>query len=218
MNRKRDLRRSAFATLLFIGLLWWIGALDTMFNLELVRLGVFPRQAEGLKGIVFAPLIHGSWQHLFANTLPLFVLCTTMLYGYPESSRIALPLIYLLSGLGVWLFARESFHIGSSGLTHGIMFFLFIIGILRRDRLAIVISMIVFFLYGGMIWGIFPQKPGVSFEYHFFGAAAGAALAFLLRNRDPALPEKKYEWEDETDGEDDAYWKREDDETNYPGN
>ena len=196
---ERNLRKSATLVLLFIGLLWWIGALDAVFHLNLIRFGVFPREVHGLKGILFAPLIHGSWFHLIANTAPLFVLGTALLYGYPNAARIAIPAIYLLSGLGVWLFARGSYHVGSSGLAHGMMFFIFVIGILRRDRLSIALALIVFFLYGGMIWSIFPQHREVSFESHFFGAAAGVLMAILLRKQDPPLPEKKYDWENEED-------------------
>ena len=197
MNPDRDLRKSAYIILVFIGLLWWIGVVDAVFHLGLARYGVLPREISGLRGILFAPLIHGSWLHLLANTAPLFVLGTAMLYGYPRASRLALPVIYLLSGIGVWIFARSNYHIGASGLTYGMMFFVFVIGVLRRDRLSVVLSMIVFFLYGGMIWGIFPQREGVSFESHFFGAVSGVIMAFMLRNRDPALPEKQYEWEGE---------------------
>ena len=109
--------------------------------------------------------------------------------------------IYFGSGIGVWLFARETYHIGASGLTFGMMFFVFTIGAIRWDRRAIALSMIVFFLYGGMIWGILPHDPGISFESHFFGALIGITLAIALRNRDPAPPEKRYSWEDEEDDE-----------------
>ena len=199
MKLERDLRKSAYIMLVFIGLLWWVGVIDAVFNLQLARYGVLPREISGLRGILFAPLIHGSWLHLLANTPPLFILGTAMLYGYPNASRLALPAIYLLSGIGVWIFARNNYHIGASGLAYGMMFFVFVIGVLRRDRLSIVLSMIVFFLYGGMIWGIFPQRAGVSFESHFFGAISGVIMAFLLRNRDAALPEKQYDWEGEDD-------------------
>ncbi|MFH0351648.1 MAG: rhomboid family intramembrane serine protease, partial [Chromatiales bacterium] len=133
--------------------------------------------------------------------LPLFVLGTAIVYVYPRSARIAVPVILLGSGLGVWLFGRPSYHIGASGLAHGLMFFLFALGVLRWDRPAMALSMLVFFLYGGMVWGIFPQEPGGSFESHVFGAVTGLALAFLLRHYDPPPPEKKYDWEGE--GEDD---------------
>ncbi|MEN8215151.1 MAG: rhomboid family intramembrane serine protease [Pseudomonadota bacterium] len=192
-----SLKGAAIAVGAFISLLWIILLGDMIFSLELYRYGVYPRELNGLWGILSAPLIHSSWSHLLANTPSLFILGTLLLYAYPKSTKIVLPLIYLGSGLGVWLFARSSFHLGASGLTHGLMFFLFVIGVLRRDKQSIALSLIVFFLYGGMIWGIFPQAPGISFESHFFGAAMGVILAVLLRNYEPLPPEKKYDWEDE---------------------
>lgn len=177
--------------------LWVIKLSEVALGLELARYGVFPQRADGLAGILFAPLIHGSPAHLFANTAPLLVLGTALLYGYPRSARLVLPAVYLGSGLGVWLFARPAFHLGASGLTFGMMFFVFTIGVLRWDRRAIALALVVFFLYGGMIWGIFPGDPEVSFEYHFFGAAIGVILAVLLRNFDPRPPEKTYGWEGE---------------------
>jgi len=206
MNAERNLRKSTILVLVFIGLLWLIGVADAVLHLQIARFGIFPREPDGLRGLLFAPLIHGSWLHLLTNTLPLFILGTAILYGYPNASKIALPMIYLLSGLGVWIFARSSYHIGSSGLAYGMMFFVFVIGVLRRDRLSIVLSLIVFFLYGGMIWGVFPQRQNISFESHFFGAAVGVIMAFLLRKRDAALPEKKYEWEG-----DDGFIERDED-------
>jgi len=194
-NRLHHSFRLAMA---FAALLWIIKIVEMVFHLELVRYGVFPLQASGLMGILMGPLIHGSWSHLFANTLPVIILGTALLYGYPRSAKLVLAVVWLGSGLGVWLFAREAYHIGASGLTFGVMFFLFVIGILRWDKRAIALSMIVFFLYGSMIWGIFPLKPGISFESHFFGAIIGVVLAIVLRNRDPVPLEKKYSWEDET--------------------
>jgi membrane associated rhomboid family serine protease len=92
-------------------------------------------------------LIHGSWNHLVANSTALLILATTLLYGYPRSAIPVMILVYIGSGIGVWLLARDSFHFGASGLTHGVMFFVFTAGILRRDKLSIALSMIVFFLY-----------------------------------------------------------------------
>jgi membrane associated rhomboid family serine protease len=108
-----------------------------------------------------------------------------------------IPVIYFGTGLGVWLFARQSFHIGASGLTSGFMFFVFTAGALRWDRRTIALSMIVFFLYGSMIWGIFPTQPDISFESHLVGAIIGVTLAVLLRNYDAYIPEKKYSWEED---------------------
>jgi membrane associated rhomboid family serine protease len=189
------LRRALAGVALFIGLLWLIELLDTGFVLHLSRLGIFPRTWHGLWGVVCAPLIHGSWQHLISNSLVLLVLGVVLLYGYPRASGYVLALVWLGSGLGVWLFARSSYHFGASGLAHGLMFYIFVSGILRRDRLSIALSLIVFLLYGGMVTTIFPQQPGISYESHLFGAVMGVIAAFVFRSRDPLTPEKTYDWE-----------------------
>ncbi len=188
----------------FIALLWVIELLDRTLGLQLYRLGVYPGELHGMWGILFAPLIHGSWNHLASNSFALLILGTVLLYGYPRTAKPVLALVYIGSGIGVWLFARHSFHFGASGLTHGMMFFIFTTGILRRDKLSIALSMIVFFLYGGMVWSIFPQEPNISYESHFFGALSGVVAAFLFRDRDPAPPVKTYDWEDEEDDQADS--------------
>ena len=194
-------RKAVLPVLACVLLLWLIEAFDRGLHLSLERLGVYPRTAAGLAGVLFAPLIHGSWSHLLSNSFALLILGTGLRYGYPRAAGPVLVLVYLLSGLGVWCLGRESYHIGASGLTHGMMFFIFTTGILRRDRLSIALSLIAFFLYGGMIWSIFPQEPGISFETHFFGAASGVLAAFLFRRLDPLPPEKHYDWEDETEAD-----------------
>jgi membrane associated rhomboid family serine protease len=193
------LRRAFILSASFVLLLWIIKLVEILFGLDLVQYGVYPLRFSGLAGILTAPLIHGSLSHLFSNTAPLLILGTALLYGYPRSANIVIPVLYLGAGLGVWLFARSAYHIGASGLSFGMMFFIFTIGILRWDKRAIVLSMVVFFLYGSMIWGIFPGRPGVSFESHFFGAAIGIALAVVLKHRDPIPEPKKYSWEEETE-------------------
>jgi hypothetical protein len=132
-----------------------------------------------------------------SNTLPLGLLTALTLYAYPRATRYALPLIWLASGLGVWLWARPSVHVGISGIAHGLMFFLFVMGLLRRDRLGVAIALLVFFLYGGMLMTVLPREPNVSFEYHLFGALAGVAAAIALHRLDPQPPRKRYSWEDE---------------------
>lgn len=194
------LKRSFITVAVFTLALWLIKIVETLIGIELYKNGIYPGQLSGLMGIFLAPLIHSSFSHLFANTAPLLILGTALLYGYPKSAKIVIPVVYVGSGLGVWLFARQFYHIGASGLAFGFMFFVFTIGAIRWDRRAIALAMIVFFLYGGMIWGIFPNEPSISFESHFFGAMIGIILAIFLRNYDQKLPEKKYNWEeDETD-------------------
>lgn len=185
----------------FILMVWAIWIVDAGLNLDLYRFGVYPHTLSGLGGIAIAPLIHASAAHIFANTPALLVLGTALVYGYPRSAGRAFCGIYILSGIGIWLLARDGYHIGASGLTHGVMFFIFVIGVLRRDKPAIALALIVFFLHGSMIWGIFPQESKISFEAHLFGAIAGVVLAFVLRNRDPKPPEKRYSWEDEEESD-----------------
>ena len=191
----RHLKRSFTAVASFTAVLWLIKIVEIMVGANFASYGVYPGQPGGLTGIIWSPLIHTSFSHLLANTAPLLLLGTALLYGYPRSAKIVIPAVYFGSGLGVWLFARDAFHVGASGLTFGFMFFVFTVGVLRWDKRATALSLVVFFLYGGMIWGIFPSQPDISFESHFFGAMIGIALAVLLRNRDPYPPEKQYSWE-----------------------
>jgi membrane associated rhomboid family serine protease len=184
----------------FVVVLWWVKMAEALAGVDLIALGVYPRRLSGLLGIPVAPFIHGSVEHLFSNSLPLILLGSALLYGYPKSARIVLPILFLGTGLGIWLFGRESYHVGASGLTFGIMFFVFVVGVLRWDRRAIALSCAVFFLYGGMVWGVFPGDPQVSYEAHASGALLGVALAVLLRRVDPPPPAKRYSWEDQGQG------------------
>ena len=198
----RKLKRCFIIALSFTVALWVIKIAEMVLGINFIRYGVYPGQASGLAGVLWAPLIHSSISHMFANTAPLLILGTALLYGYPKSARVVIPAVYFGTGLGVWLFARDAYHIGASGLTFGFMFFIFTVGALRWDRRAIALSMIVFFLYGGMIWGIFPQAPNISYESHFFGTMIGLSLAVLLKNYDAYKDRKKYSWEeDEADQE-----------------
>jgi membrane associated rhomboid family serine protease len=203
-NLQKDslhLKRSFTIVALFTLALWLIKSIESLTGAELFKYGIYPEQLNGLMGIFLAPLIHSSYSHLFANTAPLLILGTALLYGYPKSAKIVIPVVYIGTGLGVWFFARQFYHIGASGLTFGFMFFVFTVGAIRWDRLAIALSMIVFFLYGSMIWGIFPNQPGISFESHFFGAMIGIVLAVLLRNYDTYSPKKKYSWEEDEEND-----------------
>lgn len=193
----RRLRHAFLVAAAFVGLLWAIKLLELASGIVLISYGVYPLRWDGLPGILLGPLLHGSVAHLLANTAPLLVLGTALLYGYPRAAPIVLPVVYLGAGLGVWLFARPAYHLGASGLSFGMLFFLFTMGALRWDRRAIALALAVFLLYGGMIWGIFPTAPDISFEYHFFGALLGIILALLLRRVDPPPPATRYSWEDE---------------------
>jgi membrane associated rhomboid family serine protease len=129
--------------------------------------------------------------------VPLLIAGTALLYLYPDSSRLVLPAIYLGPGILVWLFGRGAIHIGASGLVYGIVAYVFVGGMLRRDRRAWAASVLVAFLYGAMVWGVLPLRQGVSWETHLAAAAIGVVLAIALRGRD-VPPRKVYSWEMET--------------------
>ncbi|UXI68393.1 rhomboid family intramembrane serine protease [Tahibacter amnicola] len=190
-----QLKRAAWIAFGFVALLWLIKFIELGSTGSFSWLGVRPREWEGLLGVLTAPLVHGSFEHLFMNSMPLFVLLTLALFQYPRGSRRAIPWIWLVGGLGLWVIGRASWHIGASGLTHGLMFFLFGMGLLRRDRGATVIAMVVFFLYGSMVVTILPREAGVSWEAHLGGAFAGILAAFFWQRLDPAAAEPKPSWE-----------------------
>lgn len=198
----RRLRRAFLQVAAFVMLLWAIKLGELALGKNLVAFGVYPLRAEGLVGILLAPLIHGSVAHLLANSAPLLVLGTALMYGYPRAAPWVLGTLYLGASLGVWLFARPAFHLGASGLGFGLLTFVFAQGVLRWDRRAIALALAVFLLYGGMIWGIFPTAPNISFEYHLCGALLGVVLAVLLRRLDPPPPEPTYSWEGEEETDD----------------
>lgn len=161
---------------------------------------VQPWSAAGLLGLLGAPLLHGSFEHLAANAISLLMLGTLAGGLYPRATLRALPLIWLGSGLGAWLLGSAgSHHLGASGLSHGLMFLIFCLGLLRRDRPAIAAAMMAFMFYGGMLLTVLPREPGVSWQAHLGGAIAGVLAAWLFRRRDPLPPRKRYSWEDEDD-------------------
>jgi membrane associated rhomboid family serine protease len=163
---------------------------------------VSPGTAPGLVGIVAAPLLHGSVSHLLANGTAIMLLGTLAVGVYPRATLRGLPLMWLGSGLAAWLLGDPgSHHIGASGVTHGLMFLVFVLGLLRRDRPAIAAGMIAFFLYGGMLLTVLPQEPGVSWQSHLGGALGGVFAALLLRRSDPMAARRKYSWELEDDEE-----------------
>jgi membrane associated rhomboid family serine protease len=157
---------------------------------------VRPRQWIGLPGILVAPMLHAGFVHLIANSLPLLVLGTTMLVLYPTAALRVLPAVYVAPGVAVWLFAKEGVHVGASGLVYGLVSYIFVAGLIRRDRRAIAASMLVAFMYGTLIWGVLPIRVGVSWETHLAAALIGGLMAIMLRHRDNP-PRIRYSWDDE---------------------
>lgn len=190
-----QLKRAALLALALIAVLWLVKLVETFGGFDFSDFGVRPLDWHGLLGILTSPLVHGSYEHLIMNSMPLLVLLALARFNYPSGSWRALIFIWLVGGIGLWLIGRPSWHIGASGVTHGLMFYLFVLGLLRRDRYAIVVAMVVFFLYGGMLVTVLPREPGVSWEAHLSGALAGALAAFVWQKRDPPPPLPRPSWE-----------------------
>lgn len=188
-------------TLGFLAVIWAVFLFDQLFNFGLVRFGLRPREGIGLLGLVTTPLLHMNLAHIGSNSFPLFVGGTIMLFLYPNSALRVLPVLLIGTGALAWIFARPNIHIGASGLVYGILAFIFLSGILRRDMRSIGAALMVWFLYGSMVWGLLPATRGTSWELHVSGFVLGIVMAWLYRNRD-IPPMKRYEWEDE-DREDD---------------
>jgi len=168
-----------------------------------VELGVRPRTAIGLLGILFAPLLHADFAHVLSNAVPLGVIGTALLYLYPQSARTVLPAVYFGPGAAVWLVGRDSMHLGASGLVYGMFAYVLTAGLLRRDRRALAAALMVVLLYGTLVWGVLPIQPRMSWETHLAAAVIGVLLAFALQKRDVRRPES-YDGEVDDRHEDDA--------------
>ena len=177
----------------FVLLLIIIKYVEVHFGYQFVRYGVLPRTFEGLKGILFSPFIHGDWKHLINNAVPLLVLISATLYFYKGIAKEVFLWSWLMSGLWLWAIGRMNFHIGASGLVYACASFLFFSGFLRKHNKLMAISMFVVFLYGGMIWGVFPIKNHISWEGHLAGGIAGFILAFWFRKDGPQAKVYQYE-------------------------
>ncbi len=210
---KKKLIGAITVPLVLLFIMWVIKLVEIIFGVSLSGLGTQPLQINGLQGIVLMPMVHGDINHLMANTGSFLVLCTALFYFYRDISVKVLIGIWILSGIWVWFGGRDSWHIGASGVIYGLASFLFVSGAIRKNNQLAALAMVVAFLYGSIIWGIFPDffpKDNISWEGHLGGLVSGLILAFYYRKAGPQR--KKYSWELEEEDEDDeedkpAYWK-----------
>lgn len=197
---KRNFKTAVRASAAFVLLIWVVFLLDRFLGLELYRFGLLPQTKSGLAGLVMTPLLHASWQHLLSNTLPVLVAGTAILFLYPNSAIRVIPVIYFGSSLVVWVFGRPDVHIGASGLIYGLLAYVFVGGIMRRDMRSIGVSLLIWFLYGSLLSGLVPSAGPVSWELHLSGFVLGVVLAVMYRDWDRP-PSKRYAWEDESEDE-----------------
>ena len=199
-EEKKKFVYSLIFPVILIFIMWVVKLVEEFFCPGLAEYGILPGKFKGLIGIITAPFIHSDFQHLTNNSIPLFLLLTVTFYFYNEIALKIFVLIYFLANIGVWFVAREAYHIGSSGLVYGFASFLFFSGIIRRNVNLLAISLLVTFLYGSMVWGIFPLEINISWESHLMGAIAGFFISIVYRKEGPQR--KEYKWEDDEDESD----------------
>ena len=191
---------------IFVFIMWLVKIIEVLFDIDLSRYGIYPLTAKGLEGIIFSPFIHANFNHLFSNTLPLFFLAVALFYFYSEVALKVFIWTYFITGFLVWVAGREAYHIGASGLVYGLASFLFFSGIIRRYFRLIALSLLIVFLYGSMVWGLFPGVyKDVSWESHMLGFFSGVVLAVIYRKQGPQVP--VYEWLEEEEEEEGGKWR-----------
>ncbi len=202
---KKRFLNSIIIPLSMLIILWLVKFVEYMLHTHFDYLGIFPLKIEGLPGILFSPFIHADIKHLYANSLPFFILSTALFYFYREIGIKIFIYIYLTTNTWVWVMARPAFHIGASGIIYGLAAFIFVSGIIRKHNRLMALSMFVIFIYGGLIWGIFPNnfQEEISWESHLMGLIAGIVYAIYFKNEGPKKIE--YQW-DEDENEDDTYY------------
>ncbi len=181
--------------ILFVILIWLIFWVEFRFNVDLKSFGIQPRKIEGISGIIFSPFLHSSLEHLFNNSIPLFLLSSAIFFFYRTISWKIIFLGIFLSGLLTWIIGRDSTHIGASGLIYVLISFIFFKGIISKNFNLMALSLIVVFIYGGTIWYVFPIKNNMSWEGHLSGFMIGVLLALLFKKNTPV--NKVYKWENE---------------------
>lgn len=199
---KHDIRKMVLAAvipLFLLFILYTLKFLETGMDWNFTRLGVYPMEKRGVFGIFAHPLVHSGFNHLLANTIPLFFLTWCLFYFYRHIAAYIFFFIWIGCGLLTFLIGKPGWHIGASGIIYGLAFFLFFSGILRKHVPLVALSLLVTFLYGGLVWNMFPQfaKATTSWEGHFSGAIAGMLCSIVFIRHGPQRPDPFAEEEKE---------------------
>ena len=218
MDNKAERKKflgSLVIPLIIVAMMWVVKTIEWSFGIYLGRFGITPHTVKGLIGIFTLPFLHGNWEHLLSNTIPIIVLGTALYYCYPSLANRVMLITYLGSGLLTWCIGDPSTtHIGASALVYGLNLFLITSGFIRGNRMLIVISLIMVFLYGSFIWGMIPSlasPQNISWEGHLSGALIGILLAIFLRKEGPQ--KEVYQWEEDDEEVDDSTGSASDDST-----
>jgi membrane associated rhomboid family serine protease len=199
--------------ILLLSIVWAVKIIEQLSDISFAPYGLRPRSLEGIQGIITSVFIHSDWKHLFNNSVPLLILGWSLFYFYKEAAWKVILWVILMGGLWTWISARDSLHIGASGLLYGLFSFLLFSGFIRRNKQLLSISFLVAFLYGSLVWGLLPIDYRMSWESHFWGFMAGFALAIYYRKI--GKQRDKHEWNDDEEElfEKMDYWKKEEDKT-----
>lgn len=193
-----------------VAAMWLVFFVDYNFQLDFYKYGLYPLKTSGLIGIFTSPFIHSThdYSHILNNSVPMFLLSWLLFYHYRTIAGKSFMFIYFFTGVSMWFLARDSYHIGMSGVIYGLTSFLVLSGFLRKNMKVAAISLMVIFLYGSMVWGIFPTKVGVSWEAHSMGLLSGILMAIYYRKDGPQAPKLPYEVEEDLGLEpEEEYWK-----------
>jgi membrane associated rhomboid family serine protease len=200
--------------ILFVLIIWITFWFDMKFNLNLKSYGIYPRSIKGLIGVLFSPFVHSSLEHLVNNSIPLFILSSFIFFFYKKLSWRIITLGILFSGILTWIIGRNSFHIGASGLIYVLMSFILFKGIFSKNFNLMALSLVVVFIYGSLVWYIFPLKQNMSWEGHLSGFLIGFLFALYFKQN---VPKKySYDWEKENfDVKNDPFISQFDSEGNF---
>ena len=202
MSKEKSLFRQSVVMASYILLiLWLVKSIEWAFSADFAHFGIYPRHLLGTIGIFTSPFIHGDFLHLLSNSFSLMLLMVILFFFYDKIALKALVLIYLLTGAGVWLIAREAYHIGASGIIYGIASFILFSGLIRKNQSSLALSFIILLLYGGMFYGVLPAEPHISFESHLMGFLSGLLIAVYLKGEFAGQAELKLSFEKEKDKE-----------------
>ena len=197
--KKKELFKVLFAPIILLIIIWGVKIIEHVFGLSFINYGVFPQKISGLKGVFLSPFIHKDFKHLINNSYPLLILISLLFSFYKKIASQLLIWLYLIPGFWLWIIGRPAFHIGASGIIYALAGFLFLSGLIRKNRSLSAISLLVIFLYGSMIWGVIPINQSISWEGHLAGFLAGLLVAVFFRKEGPKR--KKYLWEMEEEQE-----------------
>ncbi len=185
MGVNTQMKKSLSVLFLAVCVLWLIQAINAWHGYALNSYGILPRATDGLIGVLAGPFLHASFMHLLNNSVAFIMLGALVSLSRGGKYLLLKLTIFLIvwGGLSTWLFARQYYHVGLSGVIFGYWGFLTINGVFEKSLQSILLSLFAIVFYGGMIFGVFPTSEGISFEGHIFGALCGVMYSYLYRGR-----------------------------------